>query len=203
MKQMETWQNTLDRLPQIAVPRIVASEPLQSGRFLKASKKTIEYPDGSKRPWEAVARPQEVVSVLARTQARVLILIAEYRPLTAPRWNISLPAGLVEEGYTKAEACRKELREETGYVGDRVSFLIDTPSSPGMTDETLSQHFMPDVELSPDGRELEPGEFIEVLRVPMDELDTLMNRAMDASDLFTVDAKVDQAVACARRRGYL
>lgn len=116
METMMTWQETMEIIPHLPVPRIVDSEALVTGRFLQTSKKNILYPDGVSRPWEAVSRPEEVVSVLAQTSERVLILIAECRPLLAPRWNISLPAGLVDAGDTKEDTCRKELRQETGYV---------------------------------------------------------------------------------------
>ena len=124
------WREVIDAIPSLPVPKIIASEPLTSGKYLKTYRHTVQNPDGSLRYWEGVSRPEEVVSVLAKTKENVLLLIAEYRPLTAPRWNISLPAGLVDAGYSKEETCKKELAEETGYVGERVRFLIDTPPSP-------------------------------------------------------------------------
>lgn len=114
----ETWQQTIEKIPDIPVPQIIDSKPLNKGRFLELAEKTIEYPNGTVRPYEGCSRitTKEVVSVLAKTRENVLILVAEYRPLIAPYWNISLPAGLVDPGYTREATCRKELREETGYV---------------------------------------------------------------------------------------
>lgn len=62
---------------------------------------------------------------------------------------------------------------------------------------------MGDVILTPGGQKLEPTEVIEVLRVPANELDTLMEKVMNLTHLFVVDAKIDQAVAYAKRRNYL
>ena len=118
MQHLETWQDTIARIPNIPVPKIIDSQPLVGGRFLLLSQNTIRYPNGKTRLYEGCARitTKEIVSVLARTRENVLILIAEYRPLIAPYWNISLPAGLVDHGYTREETCKKELSEETGYM---------------------------------------------------------------------------------------
>lgn len=115
MNTEETWQETIARIPSIPVPKIIASEPLSDGKFLGLSRHTIEYPNGETRPYEGCSRKatKGVVSVLAKTRENILILIAEFRPLIAPYWNISLPAGLVDAGYTREETCKKELLEET------------------------------------------------------------------------------------------
>lgn len=152
MKNTATWQQTIERIPDIPVPRIIDSKPLNKGKFLELSEKIIEYPNGMTRHYEGTSRieTKEIISVLAKTREDVLILIAEYRPLIAPYWNISLPAGLVDPGYNREETCRKELLEETGYMGEQTQFLINTAPSPGGSNEIISQYYMPDVVPSPE-----------------------------------------------------
>lgn len=118
MEKIETWQETIARIPSMPVPEITGSKPLADGMFLTLSEHDIKYPEGISRPYEGCSRKtaKEIVSVLAQTREDVLILIAEYRPLIAPYWNISLPAGLVDAGYSREETCKKELLEETGYL---------------------------------------------------------------------------------------
>ncbi|OIP53022.1 hypothetical protein AUK10_02960 [Candidatus Gracilibacteria bacterium CG2_30_37_12] len=62
---------------------------------------------------------------------------------------------------------------------------------------------MNDVVPNETGQKLEPSEIIEVLRVPINELNTLMKKVADLTNLFVVDAKIAQAIQFASLRGYL
>jgi ADP-ribose pyrophosphatase len=160
------------------------------------------YPDGSEHGWEVITRPKRVVAVLANTTDRALVLIAGHRPLIG-RWNVTLPAGLVEPGKTPEEACRDELHEETGYVGGTVRYLATPPSSPGLTDEATMLHHMPDVAPHPGGQRLEPTEQIEVLRVPLHEFDTFMLAVLAREETFALDAKIAFALRIAQLKNLL
>lgn len=49
-----------------------------------------------------------------------LLLEKQFRP-PAGKLVVEFPAGLVDEGETVEEAALRELREETGYVGEVIS----------------------------------------------------------------------------------
>lgn len=197
-----TWQETIDRIPRLPVSTVLGHETVVRGRFLHFRARNVILPDGTPHRWEVMSRDSDVVTMLAMTSGRILLLIAGRRD-TIGSWHITMPAGLVDPGQDHVAACHAELRQETGYVGERVQFLIETPPSPGITDEKVYQYFMPDVTLHPDGQELEPTENIRVLPVPLDELDNLVRAVRAQPDMFTLDPKIYHALQIARLDGLL
>jgi ADP-ribose pyrophosphatase len=93
--------------------------------------------------WEYVERigSSGVVSIIALTDANELVLTEQFRRSVAGP-VIDLPAGLVgdikgarDEGVVAA--ARRELIEETGFDARRFEVLGESPTSPGLTSETV------------------------------------------------------------------
>lgn len=88
-----------------------------------------EEADGKPRTWEAMRRKSrpatsavdaiQVVALLHRPAGPEVLLEKQFRP-PAGRVCIEFPAGLVDAGETAEECALRELREETGYVGEVV-----------------------------------------------------------------------------------
>jgi len=144
-----------------------------SGRWLHF--RIAEYVDaaGRRHAWEYVDREGLRAAALMVTRlvpSGDLILVRQQRAaLGAP--TIEFPAGLVDEGEAIEAAAVRELREETGYQGSvrRVSPVLAT--SPGLTSERA---YLVELEVAevaagsaPPQAQLEPGEQIDVVRVPM------------------------------------
>lgn len=109
---------------------------------------------------------------------------------------MELPAGLVDAGESPGEASVRELREETGYVGE-VAFVSPTVvSDPGLSGANMRVATV-EVELSEGEAEpeqvLEEGECIERVVVPLDELYERLVRY--AGEGKTVDARLWQWAA--------
>jgi ADP-ribose pyrophosphatase len=92
--------------------------------------------------WEYVERmgSSGVVAIVAVTDENELILTEQFRRSVAGR-VVDLPAGLVGDGKDRKEvataAARRELLEETGYDARRFHVLGESPTSPGLTSETV------------------------------------------------------------------
>lgn len=99
--------------------------------------------------WEYAQRTnaKAVVVIVAVTDNNEIVFIEQFREPIGKRC-VELPAGLVgdtevdvtidptgdpEESF--AEAARRELIEETGFVADRITFVAAASSSAGLTDE--------------------------------------------------------------------
>jgi ADP-ribose pyrophosphatase len=143
--------------------------------------------------WEWAERTNTTgaVVVVAVTEAGELILVDQYRhPLD--RRVIELPAGLVgdEPGSRHEEwieAARRELHEETGYVSDRWEFLIEGPSSPGLTDESYALFLARDARQTGEGGG-DGTEDIAVRLVPLDRVEVWLEEQRQQGLL--VDPKV-------------
>lgn len=128
--------------------------------------------------------------VIDITSGPEIILQKQYRP-SVEAVCIEIPAGLIDEGETAEQCAVRELREETGYVGQAskttpimfngVSFptLFNhifqlTSTDPGFCNTNLRMvHVTIDMSLPENQNlkpELEENEFIEVFHVPLKDL---------------------------------
>lgn len=171
-------------------PRRVLAE----GRFVRLVAK-----DG----WEWVERTNTsgAVVIAAVTEDRRIVLIEQYRiPLGAR--VIELPAGLAGDEPSApeeelAEAARRELQEETGFVAGEMEYLIDGPSSAGLADEVYALFLARNVRREGPGGGVEQ-EAIEVHLVSLDEAETWLARRRKAGVL--VDPKIYAGLYFAARR---
>lgn len=94
--------------------------------------------------WEFAERvnPGGAVIVVAITDADEVVLVEQYRmPIECK--TIEMPAGLIgdidELAHEGAiETAQRELVEETGYSAARIAFIMEGPSSAGMSNEMCS-----------------------------------------------------------------
>jgi len=105
------------------------------GRFLRLV-------DVGSWEWTERKRSQGVVAVAAVTRDDEMVLVEQHRPAMACQ-VYELPAGLVGDearfqDEARLDAARRELLEETGFEASSWSHLLDTPSSPGLTNEIVS-----------------------------------------------------------------
>lgn len=79
-------------------------------------------------------------AIFAITKEKKILLVIQPRtPLPTPRKiDIELPAGYIEKGESEAEAARRELLEETGYVPDNVVIIDGYYPSLGYSGEKIS-----------------------------------------------------------------
>jgi len=93
--------------------------------------------------WEYAERVASIAAavIVAIDGEGQLLLVEQYRvPLGRP--CLELPAGLVGDesaGESVADAARRELEEETGYLAAVVEERGDYFSSPGMTSESFTR----------------------------------------------------------------
>lgn len=84
-------------------------------RYRRVVSKRFELPGGEQTEYE-IKDEDDMVAVLARTDAGEFVLVRQFRP-GPEAVLLELPAGVVDQGSEPAEAAAAELLEETGYAG--------------------------------------------------------------------------------------
>jgi ADP-ribose pyrophosphatase len=150
----------------VAMWETVQTEITHRGRLLTVEVRSFRDAAGRAVSREIVHHPGAVVIVPVLEDGE-LVLIRNDR-IAVGESLLELPAGTLEAGEAPADAAARELREETGYRPGRVRPLGRFYTSPGFLDEVLNVFVAED--LAPVGQALEPGETIEVVRVPTNEV---------------------------------
>ncbi|NLS92382.1 MAG: NUDIX hydrolase [Planctomycetaceae bacterium] len=152
--------------------------------------------------WEWAERTNStgVVAVIALAGDGHLVLTEQYRrPLDAR--VLDLPMGLSGDLHGARdeelrEAARRELLEETGYAAERLEFLLEGPTSAGLTNEMLTFFLARNVRKVGDGGGDESEE-IEVCLLPLDGAEAWLNQRCAAGVL--LDPKIYTALHFARQ----
>ena len=139
---------------------------LHSGKFLTLIK------EGH---WEYVVRvnARGAALILAVTPDNKILLVEQYRVPVQAR-TIELPAGIIGDvpglaHESQAEAARRELMEETGYMADNFVPLVMGPSCSGLTSERVTLFHATGLRRAGKGGGV-AGEEITIHEIPMDEV---------------------------------
>ena len=134
----------------------------RDGVWQRQSRETYDRGDGA------------TILLYSRAQ-RSVVLVRQFRfPAWVNGWDDLLtetPAGLLDEA-APADAIRREVAEETGYRVRNVQPVFRAYMSPGSVTERL--HFFiaeyePQDRVAPGGGDVDEGEDIEVLELPIEE----------------------------------
>lgn len=149
-----------DPLQEVALD----SETLYQGNFLCLKRDTVRLPDGAVTTREYVKHPGAVVVVPLLDDGRVL-LERQFR-YPVGQVMIELPAGKLDVGEDPLDCARRELLEETGYSARQWARAGVMHLAIGYSDEILHIYFARD--LSAGERQLDEGEFLDVIAMPVD-----------------------------------
>ena len=146
-------------------------------------------PDGSLAKREVVEHPGGV-TVLPLEADGTVWCVRQYRyPFS--RTLLEVPAGKLEPGEAPELAAARELSEETGLTAGRLQYLGANYTSPGYSEEVLHIYL---------AAHLDPGEFLNVERHPLEEL-VQMALNGELCDGKTTVALLKTQLLLARERG--
>lgn len=149
-------------------PGALGTRRIYTGKILNLDADQVRFPDGSVGELEIIRHSgaSAVVPFLSDPAADdpQLLLIKQYR-YAANGFLYELPAGRLDPGEAPVDCARRELREETGCLAERVDYLYTMYTTPGFTDERI--HLFMATGLSHGETGHESDEFLTVEALPL------------------------------------
>lgn len=153
--------------------KTLSSTLIYDGKVVHLYEDKVLLPNGVQAKREYV-KHIGAVCVLALTDEGEVVLERQFR-YPFHRELIEIPAGKLDSTEEDPmQAALRELKEETGYVPDRITYIGDYFSSPAILDEKIRMFFA--TGLKRDGQQLDDDEFLEVFTMPLEEL---VNEVLD------------------------
>jgi ADP-ribose pyrophosphatase len=158
----------------------IGSQKTHEGKTISVRVDVIEYGDGSTSEREVVEHPG-AVAILAHDD-RHLFMVRQPREPVDEEALFELPAGKLDvPGEEPIDAARRELVEEVGIEAAEWRELKRIYTSPGFTNEEV--HIFVATGLTRVDAQPSEGERIEIVEVPLDELDEAIESCRDAKSL--------------------
>ncbi|MDH5673791.1 MAG: NUDIX hydrolase [Myxococcales bacterium] len=112
------------------------------------------------------------VNVVALTETDDVVMIRQFR-FGSEAVTLEIPGGIVDPGESPRTAVERELREETGFVAQRITSLGAIAPNPAFMRNRLHIFVAEGCSLAAE-QALDPGEDIEVLLQPLREVDAMV-----------------------------
>lgn len=174
-------------------PNTIATTTLFEHPLVRIVKDTVEL-DGARRHYYCLESPVDAVATVAVDSQNRILLTRQYRHgLRAVIFD--LPSGRLEPGEDPASGARREFEEETGFFPNRFQLLTRYCQFPGMLRVMGHLYFASD--LAPTKQNLDDGEALEVVPMPVPDVLSLIMRGE------AVDASLQLGVLMAVQKGLL
>ena len=144
----------------------VSRQEIFHGRIVDLRVDTVRLPNGHLTTREVIDHPGGV-AVVAIDENDNVLTVKQYRYVFS-RVLEEIPAGKLERGEDPREAAIRELKEETGAEPETFLPLGKLLPAPGCYGETLHLFLAKGLKFSQ--QQLDPDEFLNVERVPFDEM---------------------------------
>jgi ADP-ribose pyrophosphatase len=158
----------------------VGAEEVWSGPLFSVRHERFRYDDG-KETERDIAHHPGAAAVVAH-DGEHLYLVRQPREAVHQQALLELPAGKLDvEGETPLETAKRELAEEIGKGAREWLFLTRFFTSPGFVDEEV--HLFLAADLYDEPAEADDTERIEIVTVPLDQIDEVTRDCHDAKSL--------------------
>ncbi|MFC1946676.1 NUDIX hydrolase [Chloroflexota bacterium] len=150
--------------------KILSSELIYEGRAFTVRVDTIQTVNGRETTRDIVEH-SECVAVVAVDPDGKILLVNQHR-LPVGKQLLEIPAGGIDGDEDPADAVRREMQEETGYLPKKVIKLGGFYSAPGFCTEYL--HLYLATELEPGRLVAEDTDSITLERISPEEITELI-----------------------------
>lgn len=149
----------------------------------------LELPDGKKVVYDLIDHIPGAC-VLPIDENGNLILVSQYRN-SIDKVTYEVPAGCMDENETAEECALRELREETGFIADNLTFITKTVLAIGTSNEQT--YIFIGTELHQDQPSYDAEEFIHVYKYTIDQVMDMIKSGdiVDSKTLIAIYAYKD------------
>lgn len=150
--------------------KTLSSRRIYEGRAVRLRVDTVKMPDGRETTREVVEH-DDCVAIVAVDGEDNILLVKQFRK-PVEKELLEIPAGGIDPGETPEDCVRREMREETGFLPQKVEKLGGFYSSPGFCTEYLYLYLATDLVHSPLQAEDTAG--ISLVRAPLAKIPELI-----------------------------
>ena len=144
----------------------IASETVFQGKLLRVKRDSVSLHDGKAATREYIEHGGAVM-IIPLLDTGELVMERQYR-YAVRQHCLEFPAGKIDAGEQPLAAGRRELLEETGYVASEWTYLTTIHPTVAYSTERILIYFARG--LLHRGGNLDEGEFLEVLKLPLEAL---------------------------------
>ncbi|NOY26769.1 MAG: NUDIX hydrolase [Oligoflexia bacterium] len=138
---------------------------IYTGRLIDLGIEQARLPDGRQLTLEIIRHPG-AAAIVPIHDDRTVTLVHQYRH-AGGGMLYEVPAGCLEPGEPPADCARRELAEEAGLASGDLRQIATILTTPGFSDERI--HIFLATGLRPTQGELDPDEYLSVVRLPLAE----------------------------------
>ena len=150
--------------------KTLSSQIIYDGRAVRLRVDTVQMPDGRETIREIVEHA-DCVAIVAIDADGNILLVNQFRK-SVERELLEIPAGGIEPGEDAVDCVRREMREETGYLPQKVERMGGFYSTPGYCNEYLYLYLATDLISNP--LHAEDTDNISLVRVPISQIPSLI-----------------------------
>lgn len=159
--------------------KTIRSKKIYDGKILSLRVDRVKLPDGSESNREIVDHSGGV-AVVAVTEDDEILTVRQYRK-AMEKSLLELPAGKLEVGEDPLDCANRELEEETGYRAKSMERIAEFYTAPGFCSEKVYIYYAEELEFV--GSNLDEGEFLEVEKYKLTELESLIGKLEDGKTI--------------------
>jgi hypothetical protein len=123
---------------KLEIMKIKKVEEIMKTTWLSLKHATYLDKNENEQHWDYISRNdnRQIVTVVCRSRRYNKFLFISQPRVPINNIEISFPSGLIDKGESPGQAALRELKEETGYVGEVLSVSTLCPKSAGLSNES-------------------------------------------------------------------
>jgi ADP-ribose pyrophosphatase len=149
------------------IEKVLKSEIVFQGRFLKIWRDDVELPNGHRSFREYIKHPGAAMIIPILPNGKIL-MIYQYRHAVGQVF-LEFPAGKNDPGETSLQSAHRELQEEVHYQAAKMSLLTSIHPVIGYSNEKIDIYMAED--LTPKAGHSDPDEILETVEFELDDLE--------------------------------